>query len=399
MDNDQFGAVVPPVYRTSTFAAPTAQLLEQRFRVLLGLEQPPAEGFSPFIYSRFGTPNSVSVCQALVKLERGAGFASVFPSGMSAIFTTIMALVNPGDVVLYTNPVYGCTDDFFRTILKKFGIMAVPVDTSDMAEVEGAIQEHQMKLRVVFLETPSNPIIRHSPIRAIADLAASYPGCNGNPLVVVDNTFLGPVFQSPFLHGADAVVYSATKFLGGHSDLLGGVALTRDEALMREILSLQYTSGPVFSADACALLERSIETVSLRMGQEAKVASDIAMILQRHPRVTRVMHPSLLAAEDGEQWDVYCAQCTGVGSMIAFLVDGGKEEAYRFIDALQVFRKAVSLGGTHSLAIVPAFTTHLSVPDEIKAQSGVLPNLARLSIGTEDSDALIRDVKQALDSI
>ncbi len=396
MSYDQFGAVVTPIYETTTFAASDPEELELRFEVLTGKKPKPDGPFNPYVYARFGTPTSDSACRKLVEIEQGARFASLFPSGMGAIYSTVMALVKPGDVVLYTTPIYGCTDDFFRNILKTIGVTCIAVDTTDLAQVEEAILANQMNLRAILLETPCNPKLGHSPIRAISDLAAKYPGTNSMALTIVDNTFLGPVFQSPFLHNADIVVYSATKFLGGHTNLLAGAVLAQDPHIMKQILSYQYTSGSVLSAFSCAKLEQSLETVDLRMEREAGSAIHLAKILSGHSRVRQVFHPSLLQA-DTSQYDIFHSQCSGTGSVISFEVDGGKQEAYRFIrGAKQGFTDAVSLGGTHSLGIVPYYTTHLVVPDEVKLAAGVTPGLIRLSVGTEPLERLSEAVVHGL---
>ncbi|MFA5134508.1 MAG: aminotransferase class I/II-fold pyridoxal phosphate-dependent enzyme [Patescibacteria group bacterium] len=392
---DPYGGIVVPTCTATTYQADSVANLELRFQWLLGLQPMPEEMRDQrFIYSRFETPTHDSLYRALVAMEPGAAEAAVFPSGMSAIFTTIMAIAQQGDTILYTTPEYGCSDEFYRTWCARYGITAVAVDTTDLAAFEQALLEHQFQLRAVFLETPNNPRIGHSPIRQIADLTKKYPGLKGPALIVVDNTFLGPLFQHPFEHGADIVVYSATKFLGGHSCQLGGVALTNSGELMKCIRSLQYTSGPIYTPAACADLEQSIADVFGRMRDEAASAAQIASMLAQHGQVAEVYYSTLLT---GVQAEIYAAQCTGPGSIISLRLKGGAAAAEMFVNSLEVvYGNTVSLGSDHSLAILPARSTHLGVPEDVRIAAGVTPDLVRLSIGLEPVDRLIEDITQSL---
>ncbi len=402
MKQSSYGAlqpVAPSLDRASTYAAASAEELELRFQALLG-QHPLPDGANPFIYSRFGSPNSASLEAALLRYEHGAAAALVLPSGMSAIFTTLFACLKPGDVVLYTNPIYGCTEELLHNILSEWGITAVPVDTSSLPEVEAKLEDYGERVRVILLESPSNPVIKLTDIGSVVELALGIADqSEERPLVIVDNTFLGPFFQQPFAHGADIVVYSATKFLGGHSDILGGVVFTADEARMEPIRFCRSTTGPIMAADVCWLLERSLETLNLRMRHQADVAVGIASILSMHPAVERVFYPGLLNdVADPEQFRIYRKQCTGPGSMISCCLRGGKGAAFRFQNALRHFRIAVSLGGTHSLIEHPDSTSHAAVPPELKRLAGITPALVRLSVGAEPVD-LLGDVRQALDTL
>ena len=391
---DPFGAVVTPTTNTTTFQANSAANLKLRFQWLLGLVPEPEGDHNPFIYGRFDTPSHRSLYKALVALEPGAISAAAFPSGMSAIYTTVKALTKQGDTILYTNPIYGCTDDYFRQYCPRDGVKAVAIDTTNLEVLEAAIVENRQSLRIIFIETPSNPIIKLSSIRKIADLAAKYPGPDGSALIIVDNTFLGPFFQHPFEHGADIIIYSATKFLGGFSSLLGGVVLTKSEMLMRVIRLFQNTTGPVFTPAACTKLEESIQTVDYRMSVETESAVQIANLLASHANVEFVYYPGLLT---GEQTEIYAAQCTGPGSIISFLIKGGEAQAFAFVDRLEIILgNTVSLGGVHSYAIVPASSTHLGVPEKVRLAAGVKPNLIRLSIGKEPIRLLEKDILSAL---
>ncbi|MBU0598404.1 PLP-dependent aspartate aminotransferase family protein [Patescibacteria group bacterium] len=402
--------VAPGIYRTTTYAARSGAELERRFLALLG-RQPLPEGESPFIYGRFGTPNSVSVEHALLQHEPGAAAALVFPSGMSAISTTLWAVCKPGDVVLYTNPVYGCTDDLFRSILSKWDVEAVCIDTSDLKEVSAAIEHYGDRIAAIFLESPSNPIIRFTDIAAVVKLAKAK---SDKIKVIVDNTFLG-IFQPLFKHGVDYVVHSATKFLGGHSDIIGGVVYSATPEGMAVVLPYRHTLGPIMTPDACYELERSLATLSLRMNAQAHSAMAIAQMMVGHPCVERVMYPGLLHLEqDLTQSTIYQTHCTGPGSMISFYIrDGGKAEAFKFQEALEALLVevveagfggsiAVSLGGVHTLSEHPATTSHMSVPREVREKAGVTDNLVRISVGCEEVDKpglLVTSIQQALDAL
>ncbi|MFA6097931.1 MAG: aminotransferase class I/II-fold pyridoxal phosphate-dependent enzyme [Patescibacteria group bacterium] len=389
------------IVKSSTTAAGSAEELARRFRVLLGQEVGPDCN----IYGRFGSVNSKSVERALLRHELGAAAALTFASGMAAITTTMLALLQPGQVLICSKPVYGCTDDLVRNILAKWGIKTVFVDTSNMDMVSDAVHQNRDQIGVVFIESPSNPIIRLSDIKAISDLVKHV--CK-NAWVVVDNTFLGPLFQHPFELGADIVIYSATKFLGGHSDIVGGVVLTARAEDMNMILACRHTTGPIMAPEVCWLLERSLGTLGMRMLFQSNSAQSIAKMMSEHPTVERVLYPGLLSSSnDPEQFAIFRTQCTGPGSMISVYLRGGRQTVFSFQDALEEYLKregfgdsiAVSLGGIHTLQEHPASTSHAGVPEEERLQAGITENLVRISVGAEVPEVLHKAIGFALDKI
>lgn len=395
---DAYGSAKAPIVLTSTFpstAPSTAEKQERRFKILAGWIKP-KKGEEEFIYSRFSNPNTRIVESKMTVLEEGAKAALAFPSGMSAITTTILALSKPGQVILYTQPIYGCTEDFFRTICKKFDINAISVDTSKLKKVEQVIQKYKDRAAMLFIETPANPNLRLSDIKALSDLARKYETKKKKIYLVVDNTFLGPVYQKPFLYGADIVVYSATKFIGGHSDLLAGFTLIREKHDYSQIKHYRDDLGPTISPFDCWQITRSLETLDIRMKEQTESAMLIAKFLASHPKVKKVYYPGLLKEGD-PQYGTYIKQCLAPGSMISFeLKNGTKKMAFRVINSFKIFVNAVSLGARESLVCNPFSTTHLAVPISVLKASEVTPSLIRLSIGGEDPNDLINDLKQAL---
>lgn len=397
--NNILGAVNPPIFKTSTYASQSAQALKTKFEILVGLRKP--DDMRPedlLIYGRFESCNSIIFQREMVVLEKGATGALVFNTGMAAITLAIRALVKPGQKIVYTNPVYGCTETFFSTICKEENRQAIAVDTSSLKDVETVLKKHGSEIAVIYIETPANPNLVMTNIKAIVELARKYEGAGHKINVVVDNTFMG-IFQQPFLFGVDVVIYSATKFLGGHSDLIGGVVLTKDPQLLILIKSRRDVEGNIMSPDVCSLVSRSLPTLELRMKAQAKSAQALVEYLAVHPKVESVIYPSLLKAGD-PQYDIYREQCSSPGSMITFyLKDADTTASFRFLDALKHFLNAVSLGGVECLACNPNSTTHLAV-DEAKKQSvNVTANMIRLSIGLIEPNNLITDVENALKAV
>ena len=391
------GSVKPPVFLTSTFQFHSAAEGKRFFELAYGL-RPPEEGEEPgLIYSRLNNPNLQMFEDRMAawdRTEKGATFAS----GMAAISTTILALVEPGSVVVSTAPVYGGTHYLLEHVLPRFGVERRFVPAGDDAPAELARVAEEVgpeRIRMVFVETPANPSVVHTDIAAMAAVTKKLGRPDSPAGLVVDNTLLGPVFQRPADHGADVVVYSATKFLGGHSDLVAGVA-SGTRRVMDQVLVSRTILGTSTTPFNGWLLLRSLETVSVRMRRQAKTASKLAKLLVEHPRVRRVHYPTLLDPESS-QGALYRRQCTGAGSLIAFEIDGGEEEAFRVLDRFEVFRLAVSLGGTESLVEHPATMTHADVPPEDNARVGVTPGLIRMSVGLEHRSDLQRDLLHALE--
>ena len=391
------GAVKPPVFLTSTFVFRSAEEGRDFFDYAAGRREPPQGATAGLVYSRFNHPNSEIVEDRLAAYE-GAEACILFSSGMSAIATTILTFVRPGDVILHSQPLYGGTETLATRTLAAYGVAAVGfADGVDEASVRAAATaaEAEGRISVIMTETPSNPLntmVDLRLVRRIADDIASRQ--QHRPIIVCDNTLLGPVFQHPLACGADVSVYSLTKYVGGHSDLIGGAALGL-ESLMRPIRLLRGAFGTQLDPHSCWMIGRSLETLALRMERANSNAEIVAEFLRDHPRVAKVHYLPFLPADSPDR-RVYEAQCTAPGSTFSFDIRGGLAEAFRCLDRMQIIKLAVSLGGTESLACHPATTTHSGVPADVRARIGVSDATIRLSIGIEHPDDLLADLSQAL---
>ncbi|GJD52377.1 L-methionine gamma-lyase [Methylobacterium crusticola] len=392
------GAVKPPVFLTSTFVFTSAEHGKAFFDYVSGRREPPKGETAGLVYSRFNHPNSEIVEDRLAVFEE-AEAALLFSSGMSAIATTILAHARPGDVVLHSQPLYGGTETLIARTLAGFGIASVGfADGTDPAGVRRAAEAARAAGRVttIMIETPSNPLntlVDIALMRAVADEIGAAQG-GAAPVVVCDNTLLGPLFQHPLRHGADISVYSLTKYVGGHSDLIAGAALG-SSARMKPVRMLRSAIGTQLDPHSCWMLGRSLETLSLRMNAANRNGETVAAMLRAHPRVTRVHHLAHLEPGSGAA-RVYAAQCDAPGSTFSFDVAGGEAEAFRVLNALELFKLAVSLGGTESLASHPASTTHSGVPKEVRDRLGVSDATIRVSIGIEHPEDLVADLTAAL---
>jgi methionine-gamma-lyase len=353
------------------------------------------------IYSRINNPN-LEIFEDRVALWEGMKDAYSFSSGMAAIATTLLATHSPGDEMIVCAPVYGGTDSLIHTFLKRFGITAhfVPagVDAPDLAE-----PLITPRTRSIFIESPANPNNRLTDIGRMKALALRHapvaPGQGTSRiLVIVDNTMAGPVHAQPARVGADLVIYSATKFIGGHSDVVGGVALANDDALLTALAQHRALLGGMPNPYTAWLLTRSLETLKIRAEQQQRNAQQVAAFLVSHPKVRQVCYLGLLAPDDPE-YAIYRKQHTGPGSLISLYLHGGEKEAFAFLDHLKVFKLAVSLGSTESLAQHPAAMTHSGLTPADKLLGGVTDDLVRLSIGIEHPEDLIWDLGQALDQV
>jgi methionine-gamma-lyase len=391
------GAVKPPVFLTSTFVFGSAEEGRDFFDYVSGRKTPPRGSGAGLVYSRFNHPNSEIVEDRLAVYE-GAETSGVFASGMAAITTTILAFARPGDVILHSQPLYGGTETLLARTMANFGIAAVGfVDGTSEPAVRAAAQEARAKGRVsiILIETPANPTNTLVDIRLVRQVADEIAAAQGTkPIVVCDNTLLGPVFQHPLAHGADVSVYSLTKYVGGHSDLIAGATLGA-KATIEPIKALRGSVGTQLDPHSCWMLGRSLETLALRMERANANARRVAEFLREHPKVDKVHYLGFLA-EGSPAQGVYGRQCTGAGSTFSFDIKGGEKEAFAFLDALQIFKLAVSLGGTESLASHPAAMTHSGVPREVRARIGVLDTTIRMSVGIEHPDDLVADLVQAL---
>jgi len=386
------GSARPAVFRSSTYVFSSPEAAERAFQVrAAGMPPLPGENVE-LIYSRISHPNAEILEEQTVPLEEGATAAAVFNSGMAAIMTALMTFVRPGMSVIYTDPLYGGSVHLMHELLHPWGVKVIGVPAGHGKELDDAIAAAE-NLAVVFIETPANPNIIMTDIRRAADAAARRPK---RPLVMVDNTFLGPVFQHPLLFGADIVLYSATKFLSGFSDMLGGMALARDAALIEQIRSMRIMFGNILQPDECWLLDGRLPTVPLRMNRASKNAQRIAERLAHHPRVLKVLYPTLF--EDPEQIRIYKTQCEFPGSLFSLEL-GNREAAFAFLRSLKIARLAVSLGGVETLCCHPYTTIHSVMPAEEKALAGITDGMVRISIGIEDWRDLLTDFEQALDAI
>lgn len=386
------GSVKPPVFLTSTFVFRSAEEGRDYFDVVAGRKAAP-EGGAGLVYSRFNHPNSEIVEDRLAIYEKGEA-ALLFSSGMAAIATSILAFARPGDVILHSQPLYGGTETLLARTLAQYGIAAEGfAEGTKAAAIEEAADRALARGRVsvILVETPSNPLntlVDLALIGVAADRIATRQAGH-RPVILCDNTMLGPIFQQPLVHGVDLVVSSMTKYVGGHSDLVAGAAIGRRD-LIQAVRLLRGAIGTQLDPHSCWMLGRSLETLSLRMKAAARNAEAVADFLERHPRVAAV---HALGPQAGP---VYAAQCSGPGSTFSIEIAGGQAEAFRVLNRLRVFKLAVSLGGTESLASHPASTTHSGVPAEVRARIGVSDGLIRLSIGIEHVDDLIADLTQAL---
>jgi len=394
------GAVKPPVFLTSTFVFGSAEEGRDFFDYTAGRKKPPEGTGAGLVYSRFNHPNSEIVEDRLAVYE-GAESCVLFSSGMSAISTTILAFARPGDVILHSQPLYGGTETLLARTMADFNIAAVGfVDGVSEPVIRAAVQEARGKGRisVIMIETPANPtntLVDIKRLRRIADEIGTAQGYR--PVLVCDNTLLGPVFQRPLDHGADVSVYSLTKYVGGHSDLIAGAALG-SKATIVPIKALRGSVGTNLDPHSCWMLGRSLETLGLRMERSNTNARLVAEYLRDHPKVDKVHYLDFLE-EGSEAQAVFARQCTGPGSTFSFDIKGGEKQAFAFLNALQIFKLAVSLGGTESLASHPAAMTHSGVPVEVRDRIGVLDTTIRLSVGIEHPDDLIADLTQALAAI
>jgi methionine-gamma-lyase len=399
------GSLKPPIFLTSTFVFKTAQDGKDFFDFTSGRREPGAGQASGLVYSRFNNPNLEVLEDRLALWEQGEA-AAVFSSGMSAISTALWAYVRPGDVILMSQPLYGGTETLIEKTLPLFGVSTVSfTEGCDRRAVTAAAQrasaqaaERGGRVCLIMTETPANPtnsLVDLTLMREISEELGRRQ--SGRPPVLVDNTFLGPVFQSPLAFGADLVMYSLTKYVGGHSDLVaGGVVGAKD--MVGPIKKLRGALGTQLDPNTAWMLMRSMETLSLRMHKSAANAALVAEFLRTHPKIAGVNYLGFLSKEDA-RFAVFERQCGSAGSTFGFTVKGGEAEAFRLLDALQVIKLAVSLGGTESLISHPASTTHSGLPKETRDRIGITDALIRLSVGIEDADDLIADLGAALDAV
>ena len=387
------GALKPPIFLTSTFAFESAAAGKRHFEGVTGLRPGGAEGL---VYSRFNGPNQ-EIAEDRLALWDEAEDALLFSSGMAAIATTLLALVRPGDVIVHSAPLYAATEALIGRILGQFGVRWIDFPAGAGEDEIGAVLEKARtmgRVALIFLESPANPTNVLVDVDAVVARRNFLFGGDAHvPPIAIDNTFLGPLWHRPIAHGADLVLYSLTKYAGGHSDLVAGGVLG-GKALIDVIRLMRNTIGTILDPHSAWMLLRSLETLELRMTRAGETAAKICAWLRDQPQVERVVY--LGFPDDERQRDIYARHCSGAGSTFSLYLKGGEAESFAFLDALRIAKLAVSLGGTETLASHPAAMTHLSVPAERKQRLGITDNMVRISIGCEDADDLIADFAHAL---
>ena len=391
------GSLKPPIFLTSTFAFESAAAGKKFFEHITGKREGPADGL---VYGRFNGPNQEILEDRLAVWDE-ADDCLVFSSGMSAIATMLLALVGQNDVIVHSGPLYAATETLIARILARFGVGFVDFPAgATREEIDNILDraktlaaEKGGKVALVYLESPANPtnaLVDVEAVRASRD--AAFPG-EQKPAIAIDNTFLGPLWQQPIKQGAELVVYSLTKYAGGHSDLVaGGVSGNQD--LINIMRPMRNVIGTICDPNTAWMLLRSLETLELRMTRAGENAAKVCAYLKAHPKVDGLGYLGMI--DDPRQQDIFNRHCSGAGSTFSVFIKGGEAESFKFLDALKIAKLAVSLGGTETLASHPAAMTHLSVPQERKDALGITDNLVRISIGIEDPDDLIADFEQAL---
>ena len=395
------GAIKCPIFQTSTFVFNSAMEGKRFFEVAYGLREKEQDEELGLIYSRLNNPD-LEILENRLCLWDGAEDCAVFESGMSAISTVMMEFLSPGDLLVYSRPVYGGTDHFIQHFLKKMKIQSVGFRAGETKEeiiqrIEATGNGKNLKL--IHIETPANPTNAVIDIELCAEIKKHFSTSENKVVLSVDNTYMGPIWQHPLKHGADLVLYSATKYIGGHSDVIAGACLGSKE-LMGRVKGLRTFLGNMAGPWTGWLLMRSLETLKVRMDQQATNAKFVAEFLNNHPKVEAVYYLGN-TAKNGTQTDkeVIKRQFKSYGAMIAFDIVGGEKEAFQFLDNLKLIKLAVSLGGTESLAEHPQTMTHADVDFEDKKAMNITEKLIRLSIGVENYNDIISDIEQALNSI
>lgn len=360
------GAIMTPIYQTSTF-----------------VQQSPGKIIGEYDYSRAANPTRAALEANLANLE-GAKHGLCFSSGVAAT-GAVIHLLSSGDKVLLGDDVYGGTNRLFNRVFAQLGIETVMVDMTDLDAVRDAIDE---RTKLIWLETPTNPTLKIADIKAVAEIAKA-----NSVILAVDNTFATPFLQNPLALGADIVCHSTTKYIGGHSDSIGGALLTNNADLHQKLKFIQLSEGAVPGIMECFLLLRSTKTLHVRMERHCQNAAKIADHLNNHPKVEKVIYPGLASHP---QHELAKKQMCGFGGMITIYIKGGLEESRKMLEKTHLFACAESLGGVESLIEHPAIMTHASVPADQRAKLGITDNLIRLSVGIEGVDDLIADLDQAL---
>jgi methionine-gamma-lyase len=393
------GSLKPPIFLTSTFVFENAQQGKDFFDLTSGRRQPRPGEKTGLVYSRFNNPN-LEILEDRLAIWDQAERSAVFASGMAAISTTMFAFLRPGDTVLHSRPLYGGTETLLTNQMAAFGITAFGfTDGTDVAAIRSAAEAARATGRVgmIVVETPANPtngLVDLAGCAAIADDLLKLQG--HRPPVVVDNTMLGPMFQIPLKCGADLSLCSLTKYVGGHSDLVGG-SISGKADLVKQIMTWRSAIGTQLDPNSCWMLMRSLETLEIRMTRSNENALVVAEYLANHPKVAKVHYLGFLP--DGHRKLLFERQCSAPGSTFSFDVQGGEKEAFALLDHLQIMKLAVSLGGTETLISHPASMTHSGVARALREEIGLTDALIRISVGIENVEDLISDMAQALEHV
>ncbi|HOS47627.1 MAG TPA: cystathionine gamma-synthase family protein [Bacteroidia bacterium] len=392
------GAIKSPIFQTSTFVFKSAEDGKAFFEVAYGLREKRKGEKLGLIYSRINNPD-LEILENRLTLWDEAEDAAVFESGMAAISTVFLEFLKPGDLLLFSTPLYGGTDHFIHDFLHKIGVHTVAFKPGqNEATIRKIIEETGKgdKLAMIFIETPANPTSALIDISLCKKIADDYSKEN-KVMVAVDNTYMGPLWQHPLKHGADFSLYSATKYIGGHSDVIAGACCGSKEVIAR-VKTLRTFLGNMAAPHTGWLLMRSLETLKVRMEQQAFNGEKIAAFLNSHPKVEKVYYLGLIP-EETEEHAIYKKQYNSPGAMVSFDVKGGEEQAFRLLNSLKLIKLAVSLGGTESLAEHPATMTHAGVDPLHRQEMHITEKLIRLSIGVENYNDIIWDLEQALQHV
>ncbi len=386
------GSARPAVFRSSTYVFSSPEEAEKAFATALGKREPIAGENIELIYARLSHPNAEILETHLLSLEPESKAAAVFNSGMAAISTIFMTFTKPGRTTLFSSPIYGGTHHLINEILKPAGNIVEPFYAGDTEGMRKKIRDAK-NLDFIFVETPSNPTLRMTDLAACVEEARNHPD---KPLVIVDNTFMGPAFQHPLLLGVDMTMYSATKFLSGYSDMLGGVVMSNSRHLIQKVQGTRALLGNILQPDECWILDSRLPMVTIRMNRESKNAEQIVKALKKNTHINEILYPSEFTDEN--QRAIWERQCQYAGSIFSLRLKGGKAKAFDFLRKLKIIHNAVSLGGVESLACHPATTTHSEMSPENLKLYGVDESLVRISVGIEDWRDILHDIEQALSS-
>lgn len=395
------GAIKPPIFQTSTFAFKTAEEGKAFFEVAYGLREQGEGEEQGLIYSRINNPD-LEILENRLTLWDEADDCAVFESGMSAISTVLLEFLKPGDLLLVSTPLYGGTDHFVHKILPQYGIEIASFHVGQTKDEILDIVKNTGKgdrLAMIHIETPANPTNDLIDIEVCRKVADHFGTSEKRVYLAVDNTYLGPVWQHPLKFGADLVLYSATKYIGGHSDVIAGACLGSFE-LIKRVKGMRTFLGNMAGPWTGWLLMRSLETLKPRMDIQAANAERVAGFLNNHSKVEKVYYlGNFTEQQHPEQFAIRNKQCEGNGAMLSFDIAGGEPAAFRFLNALKLVKLAVSLGSTESLAEHPATMTHADVDEDVKRRFSITEKMVRLSVGVEHWQDLIDDIEQALDKV